>query len=80
MVFTFGTVVSVVSSIYLQDRNYFLFWLAILGLFLVFCFIFGLVLTMFFAPVFWILGKLTSRRVDKSTNHTHADKDLLNGH
>jgi hypothetical protein len=60
-----GTVIALGLSIYCWDFYILLGWLAILGLTLIVFGVLALFNVAIFAPIFWLIGRLSNRRARK---------------
>jgi hypothetical protein len=60
-----GTVIALGLSIYCWDFYILLGWLAILGLTLILFGVLALFNVALFAPIFWLVGRLSNRRARK---------------
>lgn len=70
------TVVALGLSIYFQEFYIFLGWLAVLGLSVFVCGVLALFNVVIFAPIFWLVGKLSNRRARRSNPNAQGGLTL----
>ena len=68
------SVVALGLSIYLREFYILIGWLALLVLFTVVCVVLALFNVVVFAPIFWLIGRLTGRTAETRTQASHEHK------